>query len=729
MRVKRKKSQNVLKIIPDPRILSGRFACLLLLAMLGCAGLSAQGVVGRVFSNVVLRVDTAAFSWTSHRTGAAPNDQLWFSFDEAEQVVDLYLYPLPWVDREAIRLLPGSDYSVLDSLAWENDTYLRTRLQFGNLLRGNAPVLRIRQERADAEPLILTINLLPVTRTRVSWHDPPEELFVGEEYSYTIEADPAANVQVSRAWQTDDPVHYQFSRQGGQLRLQVQPTQLGRHTLRIPLQLQRPFRDSLGVFRYELPALTQTFTVKPARLRFLNINEREIVLKNDERRQTVEIELEYDRRLSPEKTYRIEAQEAPGGFLVAELFTRRILANGKMLCWLRPYDYHRRQEGYLYIKDGDLPLFLTNVDIMPETTISSISLLHEGEDWKRSRDILPGERVGIRLEGQALHRANFHFPDLRQVVRDTLQSNEREQVFSATVPLDILERSIRIMNGNEDSGQRLQVKEYERARPLDFVDLRIAGTQYPLNKLDKLVFIPSSVDDIIIGLRPDLIDRGGLYGPQRLVVNIEIRDQRNRLVDQREYTNLLVCPKDSPREAFYREQRCQEGNLSVNSLVRTQIYNLEPWTTIRITVRHDRDKYGNNGFSRTAEFVLTETTTFDIDVSFPAGLVTKTLGETGFGSLGGISMAMIAQFSFYYNNKIARAKPYKFGAGFLALNAFNFNDSRSSRDIGLVVLGSLYPIRTSYSSRLSFPLYAGGGYFLSEKKWFLLLGPGIRVRL
>jgi hypothetical protein len=49
--------------------------------------------------------------------------------------------------------------------------------------------------------------------------------------------------------------------------------------------------------------------------------------------------------------------------------------------------------------------------------------------------------------------------------------------------------------------------------------------------------------------------------------------------------------------------------------------------------------------------------------------------------------------------------------------------------VGLVALASLYPIKTKYSSRLSFPLFAGGGYFLSEQKWFLLFGPGIRVRL
>jgi len=46
-----------------------------------------------------------------------------------------------------------------------------------------------------------------------------------------------------------------------------------------------------------------------------------------------------------------------------------------------------------------------------------------------------------------------------------------------------------------------------------------------------------------------------------------------------------------------------------------------------------------------------------------------------------------------------------------------------------VVLGSLYPVPRKTRSKLSFPLYLGGGYFLSESKFFYLLGPGIRLDL
>ena len=88
---------------------------------------------------------------------------------------------------------------------------------------------------------------------------------------------------------------------------------------------------------------------------------------------------------------------------------------------------------------------------------------------------------------------------------------------------------------------------------------------------------------------------------------------------------------------------------------------------------------------------------------------------------------MIAQFSFYQEGKIAKYRPYKVGAGFIAIDAFNFTENNNRQDIGLVVIGSLYPI--SSNRKLTFPLYTGVGYLLKENKPFFLVGPGIRVRL
>ena len=105
---------------------------------------------------------------------------------------------------------------------------------------------------------------------------------------------------------------------------------------------------------------------------------------------------------------------------------------------------------------------------------------------------------------------------------------------------------------------------------------------------------------------------------------------------------------------------------------------------------------------------------FDIDVSFPAGLLTRKQGDTSFGDLGGISLATLAQFSFYSPNKINRLRPYKIGVGFVAMNAFNLGSSSSNRDLGVVLLGSVYPTRRE--AKFTFPLYLGGGFLLGTSR-------------
>ena len=62
-----------------------------------------------------------------------------------------------------------------------------------------------------------------------------------------------------------------------------------------------------------------------------------------------------------------------------------------------------------------------------------------------------------------------------------------------------------------------------------------------------------------------------------------------------------------------------------------------------------------------------------------------------------------------------------------ALNAFNLGSSSANRDLGVVILGSVYPTRRE--AKFTFPLYLGGGYLLGTTQWFFMLGPGIGVRL
>lgn len=702
----------------------------IVLAFLFPIFLSAQDQTPNFFEEIVLSIDTSRFSWSNDKIDQQGVPNLSFEYTSDRSMVEFRLFPSGIFPIDSIFLLPSDDFKVIDSIRWVSQSNFRFKVEFQSLTRSNFLSLSFRiHSRYLSEAVIYELPLLPYTPTYIQFRQTPAELFVGEEQSFPLETNNIENLIIPKTWTKGQEVNYRIYRTNNQLNARVQANEVGLQNLSIGLKVKQPYRDEDGFIKYQLPPLEHDFLVKPAKLKFLRSNQREVTFTEAAKREGLEIELDYNEDLQLEKTYRVESQEAAGGYLIAEIFTRQVLANGKVLCWLRLFDYHRQNEGYLYVKDGDVAQFITNMDITPSTKISTISVLRQGKDWQKSQDIYPGEQISIRLEGTAFHKANFHFEGLGQVQLDSSVNRETIREYEIKIPIDIKDRFINILNNNQPTGQRLRIKEYKRPRPFDFITLKYGEEDYEVEAIDKLIFAPTDLEDIIIDFNYDKLDEGQFHGPQPLNITVEIRDRRNQLVEQKTIPRITACPSEvSPRHAFYTKQNCYNGQVSLNRYLRKKVYELDPWSTIRVTFQHDERFFGGSGIRRNVEFVLFRRMTFDIDVSFPAGLITKRIGEEGFGNLGGISMAMIAQFSFYHDNKIAKTKPFKFGAGFLAFNAFNFSEN-SSRDVGLVGLASLYPIRTKYSSKLSFPLYMGGGYFLSEKKWFVLLGPGIRVRL
>ncbi|MEM7573132.1 MAG: hypothetical protein AAF433_09540 [Bacteroidota bacterium] len=686
--------------------------------------LQAQQNIEDYFTRIEVRTDTTAYQWRTDRYWIAGEDRLPFLYEETSTELELNLQIRRGLERNW-RLVPNpNSYQVLDSLQWID----------GRLL-GRIRLLKLEQQQylrlrlAAPSGVEISIPLLPCAPTQLSWRNPPPNIFIGEEYSFDLSSNFPANIRVISNWQTSGPLQYRLRRRdNGDLQLQLQATRLGLQRLRVPLRLSTA-RLQNGQPVFELPPLTHQLLVQPARLGFLAASPREVLLDRNSRTREVEIEIDDAPELRLNKTYRLEDQEEIGGHLIAELIAQRRLANGRLQATFRPYDYHRREDGYLFLKDGDSTLFLTNLDIRPQTEIQQIEIQRPGADFTGGNQIYPGEAISIRLRGQSLHRSRFEIPGLTALEQDSSRSTASEQVYRATVPATIAERRLPIIGPDGETGQYLQVVEFSRPHPLNFLDLRVEGRQYELADALQLNFVSTKVADIIVGLRPDLIDRDALHGPQYIEIEAEVRDQRNRLIDRRsqQYT---ICPERSVRSSFYGELRCQSEPISISQLIRRGIFGLDPWTKISLRIRHQTNRYpGDPGFESRIEFVLSQRSTFDIDVSFPAGLVIQRAGESGFGNLGGISLATIAQFSFFQPNKIAQTKPYKFGVGFLALDAFNFSDNSNNRDLGAVALLSLYPLRTEYSSRLSFPLYLGGGYFLNDRKWFFVFGPGIRVRL
>jgi len=253
-------------------------------------------------------------------------------------------------------------------------------------------------------------------------------------------------------------------------------------------------------------------------------------------------------------------------------------------------------------------------------------------------------------------------------------------------------------------------------------------------QLGERVRVDGTIQNLILGSDPDMIDtEEKLYGKQYLRLDITITGRMNELIEVKTIDNIVICPGiRSPRSEFYSRSDCGSSQFDLNKYFRKKTSSLEIWSQIKVRVSHLADKYGGEGQSKEFDIILRKAYSFDIEVSFPAGLITVSKpnpdsDDKHLGQLTGISIAMIAQFSFYHPEKINVLRPFKFGAGFLALNTFNFSDDAENRDIGLVVLGSLYPTRKDV--KLTFPLYIGGGYQLKNQKWFFLIGPGIRIRL
>jgi len=106
-------------------------------------------------------------------------------------------------------------------------------------------------------------------------------------------------------------------------------------------------------------------------------------------------------------------------------------------------------------------------------------------------------------------------------------------------------------------------------------------------------------------------------------------------------------------------------------------------------------------------------------------LLAKPIGEPGIGSLTGLSVASMANFTFYKKDQIKKVQPLRLGAGFMALNAINsITGGNDESDIGMVALASFQPLNSE--SKVNFPIYAGFGYLFKSESWFLLLGPGIK---
>jgi hypothetical protein len=700
-----------------------------------------QGQVGNVlntppaFEEIILKVDTSVYTLKLNSLNTGGLQHIAFKYTHENPVVEVNLIPTGRKSFHSLVVYPSADFNLLDSLINMNNEYYKFKVRFNNISRTNFLTFTFSiKEQEKSFPFLREVRLFPVTHTNINFSSEIDELFIGEEKVFEVYTDNIKNLSITNKWNTQNGVDYKFSEVDNRLRLHIIPKTLGSKNLQFYLETLKPFLEGNNRPQYKTNEVNFEFLVKAGRLAFLNVDKKEITFEPGNY-EPIEIQLDNNRMLNLQKTYRIENQEKPGGALIAELFTRSLLANDKVLCMLRVYGYHRKIDGYLYVKDGDQPKFITNFSITPKTQVNKVSILREGADWTERLTVKPGEKIEVRLEGQGMHKANFVFEGLYGVEQDTLIRSENLAIYRMKIPIDINKSKINIFNLGQSTGYSLNVREFQQPRIFDFVSISYGAGKKFVNEINKPVLYDKTIGEFLINFNPERIDsEKRLYGTQILDIEIKILGARNELIDIRNIENVTVCPaENSPRYSFYINPQCTKDAININNIINKKTYELDDWSKIQITFKHKKERYEGEGLTKTVEVILQKHMSFDIDVSFPAGLLTKTFKQgdpvdnrNTFSNLGGISLAMIAQFSFFKPNKIAQMQPYKIGAGFLALNTFNLNEN-ARRDIGIVVLGSVYPTRRN--SKLSFPLYAGGGYLLSNASWFVTFGPGIRFQL
>ena len=303
--------------------------------------------------------------------------------------------------------------------------------------------------------------------------------------------------------------------------------------------------------------------------------------------------------------------------------------------------------------------------------------------------------------------------------------SDRIVFYVLKIPKNIDRKKVSVFLNDDITQYELLVREFKRAAPMDYISVDYGSGRVPITDdvMDKPIFYNKTIQDITLYFDRSNIDTDErLYGIQELEIEVRILSQDNKLIDIQTIHNITICPNEkSPRYSFYAENGCDRVSLSLNAHLLRKTFTLDAFDQIVINVRHKSE----SSRSERVHLYVERKFNFDLDVSFPAGLLVADIDDPSLGSFTGVSTAFMAQFKFYSRKRFGQLSPFQVGAGFLALNAFNFAEN-AERDLGVVILGSIVPLRKKTS--FSVPIYFGGGYLFTQNKFIFIFGPGLQVQ-
>ena len=681
--------------------------------------------------DVTLTTDTEQFRYPQNQLSWLGQSYFYF---EPHTANPEYEISIRWSDQpriRAVQLLPSPDYRLVDSLRLVEGEGAVGRIQLLGADQTLPPRLVFALRMADSTLVNRSLRLYPYYRPILVESTLSTELYRDEEKAISVPVQFPQELDLPSGWRQEGTLSYRWQREGEQLKLILKCSEVGRQSVRLPLNTRRPYLNDQGLATQQVGFLQIQVESKPSPLSYLNLDQRDVFYEAMGAGATL-VQMNRAPGLRVGRTYRIEDQEGPGGRLVAELFVRAYVDNqDKMLGVLRTYALHREEEGYLYLKAQEQARFFTNFNILAKPSLQRVSVLRPGQDWTQSLTVYPGEELELRMEGEGLEKATFKLGEGSYALTpDSARQSNTARYFSVTIPVDVKESRIGLSMNGHPSSFELLVREHSKAHDLNFVQIDYGqGPQiFTAPRFDKPATHEGEIRDITVSFRPYLLDEeGDLHGVQYLEVEVRITGPDKKLIEIREINDIKVLPAPvSPRYAYYDASKATLGVIRLNDYLANKTYDWQPWTQAEITVRHKSGTYANTGQTRKVTIIPSQRLALQLEVSFPAGLLTKKFNEPGIGSLTGISTAALVQASFYTPGRINKLSPWKVGGGFLALNALTgLNDDPEEKDLGVLGMVSFYPINTD--SKVKFPLHAGIGYLFKSNTMFMVVGPGVQV--
>ncbi|MDD3630215.1 MAG: hypothetical protein PHF55_04255, partial [Bacteroidales bacterium] len=277
--------------------------------------------------DIIFRIDTNVISYKKDKIIYQNKEVVPLPYRINQEIVEISIIPNnPNFIKEIIPDT-SNQFNIIDApIKTENDIFDYS-IQFINATKSNFIKHKISVINYKDDTIEMVINLQPISKQQIQIFPSQDELYVGEEVMWELISNIPENILTSPLWIEKDNYRYRIIEQNNNIYLHLIPFQTGRQQFKIDVSLYKPILENKQ-FVYNYSFYTPFFNVKPGRLSYLNISPTEFILQDIINENTYEVQIDNNRILKMNKTYRIENKEDKGT-LIAELYTLKSISGNK----------------------------------------------------------------------------------------------------------------------------------------------------------------------------------------------------------------------------------------------------------------------------------------------------------------------------------------------------------------------------------------------------------------